>query len=95
MIYQNELAVQVKRLGYEVEQREHGQFEIKGFAQEHLEYFSKRRGQIKSKLEEGSTWAEREKVWAQTRIEKGEPLPRTELQNYWHQEVKHLGIVYP
>lgn len=45
-IYQNELAVELQKLGYEIEQREHGQFDIKGYSKELLETFSTRRGQI-------------------------------------------------
>ena len=47
-IYQNELAVELKKIGYEVEQREHGQFDIKSYSPELLETFSTRRGQIES-----------------------------------------------
>ena len=45
-IYQNELACELKALGYEIEQREHGQFDIKGYSEELLKTFSTRRGQI-------------------------------------------------
>ena len=45
-IYQNELACELKTLGYEIEQREHGQFDIKGYSEELLKTFSTRRGQI-------------------------------------------------
>ena len=55
MIYQNQLALQVKKLGYEIEQKGHGQFEIQGFTEEQLQSFSKRRQQIKSQLAEGAT----------------------------------------
>ena len=51
-IYQNELAVELKKVGYEVEQREHGQFDIKGYSPELLETFSTRRGQIESLMAE-------------------------------------------
>ena len=33
-IYQNELAVELQKLGYEIEQREHGQFDLKGYSKE-------------------------------------------------------------
>ena len=51
-IYQNELAVELKKIGYEVEQREHGQFDIKGYSPELLKTFSTRRGQIESLMAE-------------------------------------------
>ena len=49
-IYQNELAVELKKIGYEVDQREHGQFDIRGYSPELLETFSTRRGQIEALL---------------------------------------------
>lgn len=94
-IYQNELARRVQKLGYEIEHKEHGQFEIKGFTPEQLESFSKRRQKIKSQLEEESTWFEREKVWDKTRIAKGEPIPRSELQQYWRSQLEDLEVTYP
>jgi conjugative relaxase-like TrwC/TraI family protein len=48
-IYQNELAHQLGECGYEIEQRENGQFELKGYA-EMLETFSTRRQQIEAHL---------------------------------------------
>ena len=47
-IYQNELAVELKKIGYAVEQRAHGQFDIKGYSPELLKTFSTRRGQIEA-----------------------------------------------
>lgn len=47
-IYQNELAIELQKLGYEIEQRDHGQFDIKGYSSELLETFSTRRGQIEA-----------------------------------------------
>ena len=95
MIYQNQLALQVKKLGYEIEQKGHGQFEIKGFSEEQLQSFSKRRQQIKSQLKAESTWKEREKAWDKTRIAKGEPIPREELQDYWRKEYEAQNVSYP
>ena len=95
MIYQNQLALQVKKLGYEIEQKGHGQFEIKGFSEEQFISFSKRRQQIKSQLKSESTWLEREKAWDKTRIAKGEPIPREELQDYWRNEYKAQNVSYP
>ena len=95
MIYQNELALQVKKLGYEIEPKEHGQFEIKGFTTQQLESFSKRRQQIKAQLGEESTWKQRELIWDKTRLAKGEPIPREELQDYWKKEMKALEVAYP
>ena len=96
-IYMNELAIEVQKLGYEIEHQEHGGFEIKGFKPEHLEYFSKRRQQILAELPniKETTWAEREKVWDKTRMKKGDPIPRQELMDYWDSQVKRLGMEFP
>ena len=51
-IYQNELAVELKKIGYEIMQREHGQFDIKGYSPELLKTFSTRRGQIEALMAE-------------------------------------------
>ena len=51
-IYQNELAVELKKIGYEVIQREHGQFDIEGYSPELLETFSTRRAQIEALMAE-------------------------------------------
>ena len=54
-IYQNELAVELKKIGYEVAQREHGQFDIKGYSPELLETFATRRAQIEALMAEWKT----------------------------------------
>ena len=51
-IYQNELACELKSIGYEIERREHGQFDIKGYSEELLKTFSTRRGQIEALVAE-------------------------------------------
>ena len=51
-LYQNELAVELQKLGYEIEQREHGQFDLKGYSKELLDTFSTRRGQIEALVED-------------------------------------------
>ena len=46
MMYQHRLAAKLERIGYETEWKENGQFEIKGYPEEHLMAMSKRRQQI-------------------------------------------------
>ena len=58
-IYQNELACELKGMGYEIEQREHGQFDIKGYSEELLKTFSTRRAQIETLMGE---WKESGRV---------------------------------
>ncbi|WP_373529668.1 MobF family relaxase, partial [Nostoc sp.] len=91
MAYQSYLAREVQKLGYEVEFRLHGQFDIKGFLEKDLETFSKRRQQIIASSGVNSTWAEREKIWDDTRQRK-QKLPESELLAFWKEEAAALGI---
>jgi conjugative relaxase-like TrwC/TraI family protein len=50
-VYRSELAVQLQRMGYEIERGEHGQPEIKGYSREYLEASSPRRQQIVEHME--------------------------------------------
>ena len=94
-IYQNELAHQAKKLGYEIEQRENGQFELSGYTQEQLDHFSKRRKQITDAVGADASRRERELASLKTRKPKGKEIPRAELQKYWQAEAKILGISHP
>ena len=94
-IYQNELANRAKKLGYEIEQRENGQFELFGYTQEQLEHFSKRRKQIVEAVGADASIRERELASLKTRKPKGKEIPREELQKYWQAEAKILGIEHP
>lgn len=91
MAYQSYLAREVLKLGYEIEFRLHGQFDIKGFLEKDLETFSKRRQQIIALSGVNSTWAEREKIWDDTRQRK-QKLPESELLAFWKEEAAALGI---
>ena len=91
MAYQSYLAREVLKLGYEVEPRKHGQFDIKGFKEQDLETFSKRRQQIIASSGPNSTWAEREKIWDDTRQRK-QKLSESELVAFWKEEAAALGI---
>ncbi|MCF2151946.1 relaxase domain-containing protein [Desmonostoc muscorum LEGE 12446] len=93
MAYQSYLAREVQKLGYEIESRKHGQFDIKGFKSEDLEAFSKRRQQILAEAGANSTWAEREKIWDNTRQRK-QKLPESELLAFWVEEAAALGITF-
>jgi conjugative relaxase-like TrwC/TraI family protein len=50
-VYRSELAVHLRRMGYEVERGEHGQPEIRGYTREYLEASSPRRQAIKEHME--------------------------------------------
>ncbi|WP_375494253.1 MobF family relaxase, partial [uncultured Nostoc sp.] len=93
MAYQSYLAAEVIKLGYEVEPRQHGQFEIKGFKEQDLEAFSKRRQQIIATAGASTSWAEREKIWDTTRQRK-QKISEDELKSLWKEEAAALGITF-
>ncbi|NEQ46953.1 MAG: relaxase domain-containing protein [Leptolyngbya sp. SIOISBB] len=95
MIYQNELAVEVQRLGYAIEPKANGQFELKGYTSEQLQTFSKRREQILAAAGEDATAQARELATLMTRAPKGKEIPREELQAYWQEQAQILDLTHP
>ncbi len=95
MIYQNELAVEVQRLGYGIESRANGQFELNGYRPDDLQTFSKRREQILAAVEENATAQARELATLMTRVPKGKEIPREELRTYWQQQAQTLKLEHP
>lgn len=91
MMYQHYLAIEVQKLGYEIELLEHGQFDIKGYNQEDLIDFSKRRVQILALAGVDAGSVEREKAWSKTRRNKENVAPE-ELKARWQEEAAALGI---
>ncbi len=75
-IYRNELASECQKLGYEIEKKENGLFEIKGYTPEQLEGFAKRSQQIKSAVGENASSKEKEIAALNTRAAKGKERPR-------------------
>ena len=91
MAYQHYLALEVQKLGYSVERRDHGQFEIKGYTEEQRLDFSKRRQQILARAGEKGSWLERELAWKKTRKNKEHVTPE-ELKARWLEQAQALGI---
>jgi conjugative relaxase-like TrwC/TraI family protein len=79
-VYRSELAARLAALGYELEQKQHGEFEIKGFTPEYLEASSPRRQEIKRYLEEkGVTGSEAAEIAAHSTREAKLNLNRQDL----------------
>jgi ATP-dependent exoDNAse (exonuclease V) alpha subunit len=95
MIYQNELAVEVQRLGYAIEPKANGQFELQGYTPEDLQTFSKRREQILAAVGEAATAQERELATLMTRAPKGQEIPREELRAFWQEQAQVLNLKHP
>ena len=95
MIYQNELAVEVQCLGYAIDPRANGQFELQGYRPEDLQTFSKRREQILAAVGENATAQERELATLKTRAPKGKEILREELRAYWQAQAEVLHLEHP
>jgi ATP-dependent exoDNAse (exonuclease V) alpha subunit len=97
-IYRNELALECRKLGYEIEPHLKELFEIKGYTREQIEGFSKRHEQILNKLEEiGAELTTENKIWAwrKTRAKKNHEIGRSEKLPYWHEEADLYSIKHP
>ncbi|PSB24310.1 AAA family ATPase, partial [Chlorogloea sp. CCALA 695] len=97
-IYRNELALECRKLGYEIELHPQELFEIKGYTREQIEGFSKRHEQIKDKLiEMGAQLTTENKAWAwrKTRAKKNHEIRREEKLPYWQEEADLYGITHP
>jgi conjugative relaxase-like TrwC/TraI family protein len=95
-IYRNELALECRKLGYQIEAHPKELFEIKGYTRAQIEGFSKRHEQIKEKLVEmGAELTTENKIWAwrKTRAKKNHEIGRDEKLPYWHSEADLYGIV--
>ncbi|MGH8276817.1 MAG: MobF family relaxase, partial [Steroidobacteraceae bacterium] len=80
-VYRSELAVQLQRMGYEIERGEHGQPEIKGYTREYLEASSPRRQQITEHMEaEGRTGAKAAQIAAHQTRDAKQPLSQDEVR---------------
>jgi conjugative relaxase-like TrwC/TraI family protein len=91
MIYQHYLAIEVQKLGYEIEHKGHGQFDIKGYSEKDLMDFSKRRQQILEAAGKEASCSERDRAWLLTRKSK-EYVRSEELLASWKEEASALGI---
>ena len=90
VIYKNELALELKKLGYEIITVGDGSFEIKGMSPEQLRTFSKRRLEVEKN---GGLDAKSARTAVlKGRAPKGPELPRSELVERWQKEAKDVGI---
>lgn len=96
-IYRNELAQECRTLGYEIEKRPDELFEIKGYTQEQLEHFSKRREHILNLVGPDATADEKQWAALYQRPAKGKEVPLEELSQLWsaQNELEGLGIEHP
>ncbi|WP_030008097.1 MobF family relaxase [Picosynechococcus sp. NKBG042902] len=97
-LYRNELAQAVQNLGYEIEVRADGLFELKGYTREQVEGFSDRHQQILEYLKtEGleDTNENRIKALFETRKIKQHDVDRQALLAEWQTTAEGLDIEHP
>ncbi|MDJ0717499.1 MAG: MobF family relaxase [Prochloraceae cyanobacterium] len=94
-IYRNNLAREIEKLGYEIERKENGLFEIKGYTVEQLETFSKRSLEIKAAAGENASSKEKEYAALVTRIAKDKEINRDDLKEYWQKEAEQVNVNHP
>ncbi|MEY3903501.1 MAG: Multifunctional conjugation protein TraI, partial [Pseudomonadota bacterium] len=93
LVYQNELAARAKALGYTIERKPTGTFELAGYSEKELRTFSKRREQIEN-LGAKNQYDARTLV-RKNRPAKGREILPDELQRRWQSEAAELGIKHP
>ena len=98
MLYRNELAASLSRLGYAVEKSHaDGRFEIAGVSRETVEAFSTRRAQIEAAMNERGLGATgdnprlAERAALMTRAGKRD-IDRGELRGVWQRQAADLGL---
>jgi conjugative relaxase-like TrwC/TraI family protein len=96
-IYQNELAYQLRQIGYGIEPRANGQFELAGYSPELLDTYSTRSQEIKAYLDkfEQSNAAQRKQATLKTRKNKAKDLPRDVLLQGWQAQIESRSLTLP
>ena len=104
-IYQNELAVQLRKSGYEIEPNGSGQFECKGYDESLLNLFSTRTQQIEAYIERWEAAlketggkplqaSQKKQATLATRLRK-KSVPREVLLDGWHRAINTGEVTLP
>lgn len=96
-IYQKKLADLLMELGYEVSPRKKGTFELVGYSEEVLGYFSKRSEQIKEILKEEklNNNSHDKRIAVLINRAAKEQVSSKELSNYWNEEFNKFNDKHP
>lgn len=97
-VYRNELARNVEAIGYRIEHRPDGLFELAGYSREQILGFSERHNQILQRLAEmglPDTTENRIAALFATRKTKEKNLDRAALRDYWIRTAQTANIVHP
>lgn len=96
-IYQNDLAYQARQLGYEIDIKEHGQFELRNYPEKTLAAFSTRRQEIKSHVNqfgESESVKTYQRAALQTRSRKT-VLTQEEKRDRWQSTIDQKQLELP
>lgn len=96
-IYQKKLADLVIKLGYEIEVNDNGTFNIVGYTEEQINFFSKRSNQVKDIIEknEMSDSAKSKNIAVLINRPQKETLSAKEQYKLWQLDAKKLNIIHP
>jgi hypothetical protein len=104
-IYQNELAYRLRQLGYEVEPKANGQFELKGYEPRSLDTFSTRTQQIEDYIQRweqelektgGAPLSYKQKKQATLNTRKRKRIvPRDVPMRGWEEALRGQGLALP
>jgi conjugative relaxase-like TrwC/TraI family protein len=97
-VYRNELARLTQELGYKIENRADGLFEIEGYSRDELLTFSQRHNEILQTLEDlGLPDTTENRIYAlfKTRKPKNNGIDRGAMREYWIRTAERAGIKHP
>ena len=97
IIYQNELAREVLRLGYDIDRNSNGTFELKGYSRDQILHYLKRHSEIRGEIErQGYTTKKQERAAVlKTRSKKVYLLERNLLWSRHRAEGEKIGLDAP
>ncbi|MGL5834681.1 MAG: MobF family relaxase [Waterburya sp.] len=97
MVYHHELGRGLQQLGYELDWRSDGTFDVKGYSRQQLESFSTRRTEIIDAVGIDASAATKAQACLATRLDK--VYLNRQQQNLvkldWHNKIESLGILHP
>ena len=97
MVYHHELGRRLQTLGYELDWRSDGTFDVRGYSPEQLKEFSTRKQEIDQAVGQGANAVAKAKACTKTRKDKVHQAEseRKELKLRWQQRAKQLNINHP
>ena len=97
MVYHHELGRRLQTLGYELNWRSDGTFDVRGYSQSQLKEFSTRKQEIDNAVGERASATTKARACTSTRRDKVHQAEeqRKELRQIWQQRAEQLDIRHP